>query len=100
MNKLKFNPYFIVKPENSSDGKGVIITNKTDEIPKTNKWVVQEYIHNPFLIEGYKFDIRLYVLITRVEPLSIFIYKEGIAIFEEQKYNISRFNIKSKTRLR
>lgn len=60
---------------------------------KINKWVVQEYIHNPFLIDGYKFDLRIYVLITRVEPLSIFIYKEGLARFATEKYNNARFNI-------
>lgn len=52
-----------------------------------NKIVVQEYIHNPFLIDGYKFDLRIYVLITRVEPLTIFVYKEGLARFATEKYD-------------
>ena len=54
---------------------------------RINKVVVQEYIHNPFLIDGYKFDLRIYVLITRVEPLTVFIYKEGLARFATEKYD-------------
>lgn len=59
---------------------------------KTNKLVVQEYIHNPFLIDGYKFDLRIYVLVTRIEPLTIFIYKEGLARFATEKYDEQLFD--------
>lgn len=38
----------------------------------------QEFIHNPFLVDGYKFDIGVYVLITSVDPLRIYIYAGDI----------------------
>lgn len=32
----------------------------------------------PFLIDGYKFDLRIYALITSCDPLRIFVYNEGL----------------------
>ena len=39
--------------------------------------IVQNYINNPLLIDGKKFDLRIYALIVSCDPLRIYIYKEG-----------------------
>ena len=48
--------------------------------------MAQRYLHKPFLVDNLKFDLRIYVLITSVIPLRIFIYKEGLARFATQDY--------------
>lgn len=40
----------------------------------------------PFLIDGFKFDMRIYVLITSCDPVRIFMYEEGLARFATLPY--------------
>lgn len=47
---------------------------------------MQEYIKNPYLIDGLKFDFRLYVLIKSIKPLKIFLYREGLSRFATLPY--------------
>ena len=41
--------------------------------------ICQQYISKPFLIDGFKFDLRIYILISSCDPLRIFVYKDGLA---------------------
>ena len=40
--------------------------------------MVQRYIHQPLLLEGFKFDLRIYVLVACCDPLRIFWYNDGL----------------------
>lgn len=52
--------------------------------------MVQQYKSFPYLIDGKKFDLRIYVLITQVVPdLKCFIYKDGLARFATENYTSS-----------
>lgn len=76
----------ICKPDWESQGKGIFLTHEIDMIPTVELHVVQEYLSHPYLIDGLKFDMRIYVLIFSCEPLKIFLHKEGLVRFATQTY--------------
>jgi hypothetical protein len=72
---------WIVKPIGLSRGRGIFLTDCPMNLPSTDKagrgFLVQRYLTEPYLINNRKFDLRIYVLITGVDPLKVYIYKDG-----------------------
>ncbi|XP_012159709.1 tubulin polyglutamylase TTLL4 isoform X3 [Ceratitis capitata] len=78
---------WIVKPPASARGTGIRIVNKWSQFPKDRPLVVQKYIERPLLINDSKFDMRIYVVLTSINPLRIYMYKDGLARFASVKYS-------------
>lgn len=83
----KKNCYLIVKPEASCQGRGIFLTKKLDNIDPNGRFVVQEYLNKPYLIENLKFDLRIYVLVAGCDPLRIFVHKDGLTRFATEEYS-------------
>ena len=75
---------FICKPEASCQGRGIFLTRSLEDIPE--KCVVQRYLHKPYLLDGLKFDLRVYVLVAGCDPLRLFIHKEGLVRLATEAY--------------
>lgn len=53
---------------------------------KDTNYIASHYISNPLLIDDLKFDLRIYVVVTGVHPLRIYVYEEGLTRFATTKY--------------
>ncbi|XP_064932979.1 tubulin polyglutamylase TTLL13 isoform X3 [Columba livia] len=84
--RVRKNRTFICKPDSGCQGRGIFITRNAEDIKHGEHMICQQYISKPFLIDGFKFDMRIYVLVTSCDPLRIFVYKEGLARFATMRY--------------
>lgn len=77
---------WIVKPRSGCCGHGIQLIQHTYGLSNfPDGSVVQRYIE-PFLLDGYKFDFRLYILISSLSPLTVYLYNEGLARFCTTQY--------------
>ena len=52
--------------------------------------VIQRYVSRPLLLDGFKWDLRLYVLVTSFDPLEAFLYTEGFGRFASEPFSLER----------
>lgn len=77
---------FIIKPEGAAQGRGIFLVQSADQVPNSEHLIAQKYVTKPYLIDGLKFDLRVYVLVAGCDPLRIYVYKEGLARFATAAY--------------
>ncbi|RLN91151.1 hypothetical protein BBJ28_00017594 [Nothophytophthora sp. Chile5] len=100
-------PLWIVKPPASACGRGIRVLShraacrmcedvkkdakKLRQGKKPKPRIVQKYVANPLLLgDGgrFKFDLRLYVAVTSMDPLRIYLFQEGITRFCTAPYSL------------
>ncbi|KAL5487314.1 hypothetical protein EMCRGX_G019902 [Ephydatia muelleri] len=77
----------IVKPHNGARGRGIRLIHSLDNGLHKEPVIVQEYIDEPLLIDTFKCDLRVYVLVTSCDPLSILVYRDGLVRLSTQAYH-------------
>lgn len=78
--------FYIVKPDSGCQGRGIFLTQTYDNISPLEQVVAQHYIRKPFLIDGFKFDLRLYVLMTSCKPLRMYLFHDGLVRLCTKEY--------------
>jgi tubulin polyglutamylase TTLL4 len=76
----------IVKPPASARGQGIKVISKLADIPRRKNALIQKYLDDPFLLDGYKFDLRIYVLVTSFDPLRVYVFEDGLVRFCTEKF--------------
>ncbi|XP_061184674.1 tubulin polyglutamylase TTLL11-like isoform X2 [Saccostrea echinata] len=90
--RKKLKSTFIIKPYGGSSGEGIFLLKEPKDYISSYPskrgmcHVAQEYMANVYLIDDFKFDFRIYVVLKSVEPLEFHICSEGLARFSTVPY--------------
>lgn len=103
---------WICKPSNLSQGRGIQLVSSIEDLRRVIllsgdcqlqndtttreavKWVVQKYIERPLLLQqGRKFDLRQWVLITSLQPLRLYWYRQCYLRFCSRPFSLEKENL-------
>jgi tetratricopeptide (TPR) repeat protein len=79
---------YILKPPNLFGGRGMRLTRSPVDLAG-EACVVQRYLDRPYLFDGHKFHLRLYVLVTSAAPLRAYLHREGIVRIAPEPYGLA-----------
>jgi tubulin polyglutamylase TTLL6/13 len=77
---------FVIKPDRGSLGRGILLIQDPESISSYSELAIAQKYISPFLVDNLKFDLRIYALITSIDPLRIYIHREGMARFCTEPY--------------
>ena len=63
------------------------VITSPEQIPTDQEYVAQRYISDPLLVRGKKFHLRLYLVITNLQPLRALLHREGLVLFAGSNYS-------------
>uniref|UniRef100_A0A3Q3ASS3 Tubulin--tyrosine ligase-like protein 9 n=1 Tax=Kryptolebias marmoratus TaxID=37003 RepID=A0A3Q3ASS3_KRYMA len=89
--------HLFVEEFNRSPGSTWIMkpdSSRSEEQKDVENYVAQRYIENPYLINGRKFDLRVYVLVTSYVPLKVWLYRDGFARFSSTRFSLTTIDDK------
>jgi hypothetical protein len=88
---------YIFKPKDGAQGEGIFLAQTLPEFTsnmqarKQRSMVCQRYLEKPLLLDGFKFDFRMYVCLlggSATEPPHVFVCREGLARFCTERYDL------------
>ena len=85
---------WLIKPKSSSEGRGIHMFESLEN--EKGSYLITKYLENPHLIYGKKYDFRIYVLITSANPLSIYIYDQGLVRIASENYSLDLNRLNSR----
>ncbi len=81
---------WIVKLSTGKRALGIKLVTSSQDIPRdSSQYIAQHYIPDPFLLRGRKFHIRLYLVITNLQPLRAILHREGLVLLAASNYSDS-----------
>ena len=79
---------WIVKRARSGRGRGIYVSADATSITGNEDSVVCRYIERPLLVNGYKHDLRIFVLVKSLHPLCAYLHTGGYVRFAAKKFSL------------
>jgi len=77
----------------SARGEGVNMVTDLDAVRPVTDLVLQEYVAAPHLIDGHKYTLRVYVAITSLDPLRVWVYPDGLTKLTTRPFTLDRASL-------
>ncbi len=84
---------WISKPGDGARGEGIYLVTDINAVEPTQNLVLQEYIANPHLLGGYKYTLRVFVLVTSLDPLRAWVFPDGLTKMATQPFTADRASL-------
>ncbi|CAI6373504.1 unnamed protein product [Macrosiphum euphorbiae] len=91
---------WIIKPTSNCSGHGIMLSRDLQtikqKIPKSdvfrNNYILQKYIERPLLVYTCKIDLRQWFLVTSMNPVVVWMYKEGYVRFCTNSFSMGNMH--------
>ena len=88
---------WILKPPAASCGRKIRVGASFEDLHVhahsewilNNRPVAQEYLETP-LIDGHKFTLRVYCVLTGLDPLRVYVYRDGLCRIASRKFSTEK----------
>jgi len=81
---------WLLKPHALSYGAGMRVLRSPSELPQALPgWHVQEYLQDTLTVMGFKFDLRVYVIVASSSPIILYVYNEGLVRIASKPYSLA-----------
>jgi tubulin monoglycylase TTLL3/8 len=82
----------IINDLNELKEKKLLTDDKNKKISRCEFVLVQKYIEKPLLYKNRKFDIRQWVLVTNINPLTLWMWEQPYLRFGAEDYKLTDIN--------
>ena len=93
-----YNPedVWLFKPARDLKAHGIKIIDNYNDIKKSkiDNFLISRYVMNPLLIDNKKFDMRAYILVTGMNPLKIYFYRDGYIKISVKDFTLDHKHIR------
>ena len=91
---------WMCRPKDASRGRGVCMVRNQTHVPKRELipsfLMTTKYISNPHLLNGFKYDLRVFALVTSYSPLKIYLYNDCLVRFCTEKHSAEQVTLNNR----